>query len=772
MKLPLLVVGMALALRAGVAVAAPTVVLDDPLTAPGGSGQTVNDGTFSPAGWTRDSFDAQIVYDLGAPITAGRVVFEMDGVNGVDHGVGGFPDCRAIFAAVDNNGSGNIDDPGNESVQFLWAWAMEETDYCNGGPGGLERTDKMKLLVHTTGASEPGEPMSDPLAWDITQFYTYEIGWDEDHAWLHRDGSVVLDIAYPSAPIIMNERYLFLGTVNRYKSGVKNATYRNLIVYDDGGPTLPDAGVDSGVDAGGSCLGAGPLSPPNGSGTSASLVVPYSSCEGATAWRIVQIWVGDQVAAGQPAVSASLEAGLLHLDGSSDSCAPGDSKILSGTYGALDCAATTVVDAGDKRTVTWALSFDAAGFGGTHQVFADAKGGSGTPEPRLGWTALGTFNVVSGDGGADAGAAGSGAGWSGGPAGFRSRRSERRRSEPRLDRRRRLRVRLPASGRAARTGRAAVGARRARARSGTAPAPAPAKALAVGGAYRAGPEPPSTPQAQVAWRVRVARGWTLVPTCLAVGAVLVGVASGTTARVLGSEMQARAVTLAPTQLALVWVTWLLTAPPPRARGAPIRAWALRLAVLADAVATVLAAAGRDVPLLLAFSALAVEVAGLVYAGHAFRVAARSKKSRHALACATLVGVTHAARLVATGGAGRDVTDVALFVGFAWAFILLVQLRKTVAITTRSLWFYDGGMANAPWASLLLLRDGRAELVAAQGRLGYFASRDQALQWLGANGFVESDVAVARGLVDCVPPQNARLSAVPERAGAGPATLRR
>jgi hypothetical protein len=238
----------------GVAAAAPGIVIDDPMTTAYGAGQTVNGGTFSSAGWTRDSFESQIVYDLGTPVTAGRLVFEMNGVNGVDHGVGGFPDCRAIFAAVDNNASGNIDDPGNESVQFLWAWAMEETDYCNGGPGGFERTNKMKLLVHTTGAAEPGEPMSDPLTWDAATFYQYEIGWDENHAWLHRDGAVVLDIDYPSAPVIMNLRYVFLGTVNRYKSGVKNATYRNLKVYDDGGPVAQDAG--SGGSAGSSAADA------------------------------------------------------------------------------------------------------------------------------------------------------------------------------------------------------------------------------------------------------------------------------------------------------------------------------------------------------------------------------------------------------------------------------------------------------------------------------------------------------------------------------------
>ncbi len=176
----------------------------------------------------------------------------MDGVNGVDHGKGGFPDCRAIFAAVDNNGSGDIDEPTNLNVQFLWAWAMEETDYCNGGPGGFERTNKMKLLVHTLGAEEPGEPMSDPLVWDVAKFYKYEIGWNDSHAWLNRDGVVVLDQPFPSAPLVMSLRYLFLGTVHRYKAGVKNATYRNLQVFDDGGPVPSDAGASGSGGGGGS----------------------------------------------------------------------------------------------------------------------------------------------------------------------------------------------------------------------------------------------------------------------------------------------------------------------------------------------------------------------------------------------------------------------------------------------------------------------------------------------------------------------------------------
>lgn len=256
MKYRSVVVFIAAVGAASPAIAAPKLILDDPLTAPFGSSQTVTGGSFSGGGWTRDGFDSQLLYDLGGPITAGRIVFEMDGVNGVDHGVGGFPDCRAIFAAVDDNGSGNIQEPGNDNVQLLWAWAMEETDYCNLGPGGFERTHKMKLLVNTMGAEEPGEPMSDPLVWDQTKFYTYEIGWDENHAWLLRDGAEVLDMPYPSAPIIMQLRYVFLGTVHRYDAGVKGATFRNLKVYDDEGPPIP-SGTGGGAGAAGAAGTAG-----------------------------------------------------------------------------------------------------------------------------------------------------------------------------------------------------------------------------------------------------------------------------------------------------------------------------------------------------------------------------------------------------------------------------------------------------------------------------------------------------------------------------------
>ncbi len=383
-----------LVLVASSASAAPTLIVQDPLTQPFGAQQTVTGGSFSSAGWKRTGFDTKLVYDLGTPITAGRVRFEMDGVNGVNHGLGGFPDCRAIFAAVDNNGSGNIDDPGNESVQFLWAWAMEETLYCNGAPGGLERTNRMKLLVHGGAPSEPGEPMSDPLTWDGSQFYTYEIGWNENHAWLLRDGATVLDQGYPSAPVVMNLRYVFLGTVHRYKAGVKDATYRNLEVWDDHGPPpasdagVPDADVDATADSG-ACLSAGPAQ--SGSGPSASFHVDYQHCEGGNAFRVVQLLVGDQVTAGAPSLNVGYEAGLLNFE--NQSCAPGENKLLTGAYGSLDCAATSVSTSGAVRSVTWALRFDTTKFAGTHKVFVDAKGGTGSPEPRLGWTELGTFTV-------------------------------------------------------------------------------------------------------------------------------------------------------------------------------------------------------------------------------------------------------------------------------------------------------------------------------------------------------------------------------------------
>jgi MYXO-CTERM domain-containing protein len=142
------------------------------------------------------------------------------------------------------------------------------------------------------------------------------------------------------------------------------------------------------------------VTPSNGSGPAQAFVTQISHCEGASALRIVQLRVTKFVDAQEPAVAPSFEAGLFHLD--ADSCAPGEAKQLVSTHGTLDCASSTVAQNGNQMIVTFGLAFDTDSFSGERGLFMDSKGGSTTPEPRLGWTEVGSFTVepeVAGSGG-------------------------------------------------------------------------------------------------------------------------------------------------------------------------------------------------------------------------------------------------------------------------------------------------------------------------------------------------------------------------------------
>jgi MYXO-CTERM domain-containing protein len=142
------------------------------------------------------------------------------------------------------------------------------------------------------------------------------------------------------------------------------------------------------------------VTPASGSGPAQAFATRISHCEGASAFRIVQLRVTKVVDAQEPAVAPSFEAGLFHLD--AESCAAGEAKQLVSTYGTLDCASSTVAQNGNELVVTFALGFDTESFAGERGLFVDAKGGSVTPEPRLGWTEVGSFTVqpnASGSGG-------------------------------------------------------------------------------------------------------------------------------------------------------------------------------------------------------------------------------------------------------------------------------------------------------------------------------------------------------------------------------------
>lgn len=154
------------------------------------------------------------------------------------------------------------------------------------------------------------------------------------------------------------------------------------------------------------------VSPANGSGPAQAFVTKISHCEGASKLRVVQLFVAQQVDPKEPAVAAAFEAGAFHLD--TGSCNPGEAKKLTSAHGSLDCATSNATTSGNEMTVTFSLDFDTVTFAGERGLFVDAKGGTVSPEPRLGWTELGKFTVTStpsgsgGAGGEDGGAGAAG----------------------------------------------------------------------------------------------------------------------------------------------------------------------------------------------------------------------------------------------------------------------------------------------------------------------------------------------------------------------------
>lgn len=157
---------------------------------------------------------------------------------------------------------------------------------------------------------------------------------------------------------------------------------------------LPLATLGTPTAPGGACLSAVSLTPIMAAGDAQVFEAHYGHCEGASAFRIVQLWVGGPVDPAAMRVNLGYEAGRMFIEGGGD-CAPLDPVVLDSTWGSLDCALSTVALAGDEMVVHWALRFDTTTFAGVHGVYFDAKGGTGDPEPRLGWTEMGSYEVVA-----------------------------------------------------------------------------------------------------------------------------------------------------------------------------------------------------------------------------------------------------------------------------------------------------------------------------------------------------------------------------------------
>ena len=167
------------------------------------------------------------------------------------------------------------------------------------------------------------------------------------------------------------------------------ATLSNLRVVGNG--TLPPPPPPGPCESG-PVIEAVSLSPGAGSGATAELQARYRHCAGGDAFRVAQLWVGPEPGANAAAVHAGYGDGVFGLDGAV--CAPGADLRIEGELATLDCARSAATVVGDGLILDFALEFDAAGFAGEHGVWFDGKGGEGDPEPRIGWTQMGTFTVV------------------------------------------------------------------------------------------------------------------------------------------------------------------------------------------------------------------------------------------------------------------------------------------------------------------------------------------------------------------------------------------
>lgn len=99
---------------------------------------------------------------------------------------------------------------------------------------------------------------------------------------------------------------------------------------------------------------------------------------------------------------------------------------------------------------------------------------------------------------------------------------------------------------------------------------------------------------------------------------------------------------------------------------------------------------------------------------------------------------------------RDVVGGLALLPLGCAIILTQDLARHADVVRHS-WWLDNGAATEEWASLLVHRDGHAELVSADGDLGRFLSEIEAVDWLQRKGYVWGGRAVQRGLVPAEPP---------------------
>jgi MYXO-CTERM domain-containing protein len=449
--LPAITLFVALVTPASLA-AAQVTYIDDPLTASPTGGAVAgvtagsSGGSFGPEGWTTTGDTDTVWWVIPATIPRGRLEVSATGLSIATSLRGQEHDLFGIYGPVLREEPVPYN-PWFRNNEFkILVRIFGDLNRCDGcqavGASKLELALCPALTAE--GYTETACPAAcvaagydfwqaylgpagrgEELPWDAATEYRFVITWEPGLMTYSRGGPEgSSSLTYPGtyAPSELRVR---IGPPSSERGPdtamPRGVTFRNVRFVGETGAatpscdlpvTMPDAGVTAAcVDP---MITATSLSPVDGRGASQVFHAVYDHCAGAAAFRIAQLWVGASVEPAVPHVAASFEAGRFFLEGTDASCAPGEATVLTGTNGTLDCARSTATPAGEELTVDWALSFDVATLAGAQGVFFDAKG-TAVPEPRLGWTRMGTFTVEAAsmmdagretmDAGGDAGAA-------------------------------------------------------------------------------------------------------------------------------------------------------------------------------------------------------------------------------------------------------------------------------------------------------------------------------------------------------------------------------
>lgn len=259
--------------------------------------------------------------------------------------------------------------------------------------------------------------------------------------------------------------------------------------------------------------------------------------------------------------------------------------------------------------------------------------------------------------------------------------------------------------------------------------------------YRESDDTPAAPLEELEWRRRVTRS-ALWAELLGAGDVIVLVATG--------WLPAR---FAVPGAVAWWVmsagvavrTWMWTAPQPRS-AVGWRGWLLRGLVPLCLAVTGLLLLGVHLEMVSYILGAALMVAAIAY-GWPFR---RPQRGRWGPILAGLLG-----------GVGSMVLSILPPILPAWrtfgvGFVLLAAaapsaLRRALLPVDYEWWFDNQTGTPGEWVALLVYRDGYAQLLFIDERPGWFASKDEATEWLQHEGYLHAERAIAERLVARVPP---------------------